>query len=1139
MKKISFLFSLLLLSLIGVNAYAQKYSLGEQLSEIPTDGSKVVIQNVGHSKYWNGDADLTAQVGDQSLVIFELTGDQVDGEPTYRLKQVSTGKYIQNVILSGGMDTQDMGGDWIPYTSDPADAFIFTAMPAEKNSADFRKKVTGKFVEGGFVFASTYTYMNNNTLTATYLEAEHVHPYLAPWTGGTEWLLFTVSEAHGAEYIGNAINMYYPNGEPTAEQYAVGTLPGQISQETLDAAKAAFQAAVTAQANPALTDAEAETLVQNLKSTAEALKNTNPVTAGYYYLHDSRGNANHAYDNGSKLLIKGGVTHESPATVNDVAYIFQFIPTGEEGKFYIKNFGTSNYVKFTGANTAYATSSDQFVWTVSKSTFNSSTFNIGKTESDGLWNTYTSQGFISQWNDKKDPGNAFVFTPIPEAEITALVGQVAQNKLNVALNSVYEKAAVLNSQCRVYTCDVPNRTAEGYVTFDQPGLVTDAEQFSSNAKQGNEGTFEGLIDNIDGKSATGTNWYFHSAWQGNIRENHYLQVNLNDAVQKPLFQFAKRSNANGVNDLQVFRLLATNDTTGTWNDEGLYGVSYNQNTIVGNDTIKNGAAMVAPTLSQAYKFFRIVCLKSTGSQQLNGYDFFHIGEFRVYNNAQLDAARSTISQVPAAQVAAFETALADARRELNNKAATQATIDALTQAYDNVKAALPDPSTVNSLLNALKTQLTKLPFSDTPSVGFFPTSAKAAAQTVVDEVSALANSKPNATDWTVAELQATQAKLAEAKKNLEATMVLPTAGKIYTIRTATNSTADGRAANAPVYAVNNGFGTAIRYMAPNQAGADSVKVDDHYGYNWLVESVDAANQTVRLKNMGTGRYMDLQNQLNAGVTLSDTARDIQLSSAYDANSGAMNIKVGTDKYLNTGAAGRIVAYTGDIKGGLNNGAFTMTESALSTDGTFLAVAKGKGQILTMPFDIEGYYGNGKAYSFLGLYATGTDTVLAFQEISGAIPAGTPVYYVAAADENEVSVGVTLNSNGQPTFAFEGKNNNGMYGTVDGAKITKFTSLNFYSATLSPVRASNPEYMRNVGANSGYFSGLAMTTEAGDLQVALPNNVTAKELLNENLTGIGRVLETNKANAIYDLQGRRVQNVKSGLYIINGKKVLVK
>ena len=160
MKKISYLFSLLLLSLIGVNAYAQKYSLGEQLTAIPTDGSKVVIQNVGHSKYWNGDADLISQVGDESLVIFEPTGEEVNGEPTYRFKQVSTGKYIQNVILDGGMDTQDKGGAWIPYTSDPSDALVFTAMAAEQNSADFRKKVTGKFVEGGFVFASTYTYLH-------------------------------------------------------------------------------------------------------------------------------------------------------------------------------------------------------------------------------------------------------------------------------------------------------------------------------------------------------------------------------------------------------------------------------------------------------------------------------------------------------------------------------------------------------------------------------------------------------------------------------------------------------------------------------------------------------------------------------------------------------------------------------------------------------------------------------------------------------------------------------------------------------------------------------------------------------------------------------------------------------------------
>lgn len=1138
MKKISYLFSFLLLSLIGVNAYAQKYSLGDQLSEVPTDGRKVVLQSVGHNKYWNGDADLVSQVGDESLVIFEQTGEESNGEPLYRLKQVSTGKYIQNVILHDGMDTQDAGGDWIPFTSDPNDAFKFTAMAAERNSTDFRKKVTGTFTEGGFVFASNYTYMNNGTLTATYLDAEHVHPYLAPWTNGTEWLIFNVSEAHGSEYIGNAINIYYPNGAPTTDQYPVGTFPGQYSQAAIDAGAAAFQEAIDAQSNTSLTEAQAEAIVQKLKATSEALQHRNPVTAGYYYLQDSRSTAYQIYDNGSKLSIKPNVTHESPAAVSDVAYIFQFIPTGEENKFYIKNFGTNNYVKFTAANTAYATSSEQYAWTISNSTFNSSTFNIGKSANDGLWNSYTTQGFISQWNQKNDPGDAIVFTPVPATEVEALTSQVAQHKLNVALDELYTKSAALYSASKLYTADVPNRTAEGFVTFAEAGLVTDASQFSSNAKQGNEGTFEGLIDNADGKSTTGNQWYFHSAWQGNVKEQHYLQVALSAAVQKPLFQFAKRYNANNINDLQLFRLLATNDSTGTWNDEGIYSVNYTQNAIVGGDTIKAGAAMVAPDLSQAYKFFRIVCLKSTGTQNLNGYDFFHIGEFRIYNNAQLDAARSTLSQVPAATVTAFETSLRKAHQELNNKAATQATLDALKQAYDNFNAALPDPSTVRTLLNSLKAELPKLPFSDTPTVGFFPTSAKTAAQAVIDEINALSDSKPTANDWTVAELQNAQTKLGNAKKALESAMVLPEAGKIYTIRTATASTTDNRAANAPVYAVGNSLEQALRYMHPNQSGADSVKVDDHYGYNWLVESVNAANQTVRLKNMGTGRYMNQQDQQNAGVTLSATAHDIQLSSAYDANSGAMNIKVGTDMYLNTGANGGIVAYGGDIKNGLTNGAFTMTESTLNTDGTFLSVQKGKGQIITMPFDIDGFYGDGKAYSFLGLYDNGTDTILAFQEIAGTIPAGTPVYYVADANESEVNVGVKL-TGGQPTFAFEGKNNNGMIGTVDGAKITKFTSLNFYSGNIAPVRTTNPDYMKKAAANGGYFSGLEMTTTAGDLQVNLPSNVTARELLSENVTGIATLTGDTKGYTIYDLQGRRVQKAQSGLYIINGKKVLVK
>ncbi len=48
-------------------------------------------------------------------------------------------------------------------------------------------------------------------------------------------------------------------------------------------------------------------------------------------------------------------------------------------------------------------------------------------------------------------------------------------------------------------------------------------------------------------------------------------------------------------------------------------------------------------------------------------------------------------------------------------------------------------------------------------------------------------------------------------------------------------------------------------------------------------------------------------------------------------------------------------------------------------------------------------------------------------------------------------------------------------------------------------------------------------------------------IDDDITGINSA-ETNggnKTDIIYDLQGRRVANATKGLYIINGKKVLVK
>ena len=42
------------------------------------------------------------------------------------------------------------------------------------------------------------------------------------------------------------------------------------------------------------------------------------------------------------------------------------------------------------------------------------------------------------------------------------------------------------------------------------------------------------------------------------------------------------------------------------------------------------------------------------------------------------------------------------------------------------------------------------------------------------------------------------------------------------------------------------------------------------------------------------------------------------------------------------------------------------------------------------------------------------------------------------------------------------------------------------------------------------------------------------------TGIGEVQgENGKAQGVYDLQGRKIDNPTNGIYVINGRKVLVK
>ena len=76
-----------------------------------------------------------------------------------------------------------------------------------------------------------------------------------------------------------------------------------------------------------------------------------------------------------------------------------------------------------------------------------------------------------------------------------------------------------------------------------------------------------------------------------------------------------------------------------------------------------------------------------------------------------------------------------------------------------------------------------------------------------------------------------------------------------------------------------------------------------------------------------------------------------------------------------------------------------------------------------------------------------------------------------------------------------------------------------------------------------MNGNDKTLAAHKAFLAIPKTSAAPSFIGFDTTGIDATLNDNgqmiNDNVIYDLSGRRVENPTKGLYIINGKKVVIK
>lgn len=1184
MKKFNYLFTLLLL-LFGVGgAKAQTATVGDSYPDVPAAGDKVFLYSASANSFYCGAASAVAKENDDCLIELVQQGTTDDGLPIFVLKQVSTGLYLKNLVdeLGNWEDTSDKGIAASAFaTSEITEALPLTIMQAQRvdgqpetydPSLDYRCSTT---VEGEnlFVLACANKHPGAAEQERYYFGIYGGIPFNSPYMDTNAWIIYEAIESMPFEALGAVIDKYFPNGVK-AENYPVGDEPGYYDAAAFQAANAAYTEAYNAlsEIGQNLTQEQVDAYTAKLEEAYNTLsKSFKPMKPGYYFIlghgRDQGAVDNWTYPvylNGDEIVWDqaGNVTFPAELTVDHAKYIFQIEDAGD-GLFTIRSFsdgrcigevktdgeGGHTYLEGGASNAPagkYGIKQGSFSLDNGAEYNNAFCISLNGDPSDVHCWHQAGGGRIVGWYSNTNP-DAFRFEAISEARLGSIRDAIEQVQLNAALETAYAGASEAYNMGRSYkTVDVANEE-NGYYNFDDAGLVQDPGQLSSNSEATNEGEKGGSVAFvIDGQGDT----YYHSVWSGATVDPE-ITFDLGGDYKDLVFQFARR-NA-GKNHLAQFKLLASNDGE-NWVDEGIYSVKYDKNGILpgwqaSTDTIRNAVALAGFTLSQPYQYLRLHVTGTTNSEYSNGHLMTHFAEIRVYegefdaeNSQSFYAVEESVRQELADAIAATKAALAAGT-------ATQEIIDRVKAATEAFTAQYPLPRLVTEAKSDVEAYINHLPFAEEAAmkVGNFPMAEKTAAlakiETIVNGVDEVSAASINAA---VEQIQA-------IKDELAATIKMPEVGKLYIIRGATSATAANSGMSAPVYVQGNDLKSELRFIPRKSTSTDEVVVDSlanmehYYNFIWEVESVDQATQTMQLRNVGTGMYM--KNDMTANSTALTPVVEptsVKMVSYLDPAANTVSIVVGkmaddATLYINTAPGGRVVSYyiagsyTAD--GDANSSLKFEEVSSLSGDDediyTYWPVNPNTYQIVTLPFagEVMTMEDDEALYTVDGVNRT--DVSLELSSVSeGSLQVEAGQGFVVKTAPGQRYVMVLLDDRTAPACSFEGILKNSIHGVVTTKNVQDSRALTLYSNGYN-------WYGRNVSGivefrgNSGYFTNLDIIDTKGEVSIELQDKLYA--------VGIDNIeaAPATKDAKIYDLSGRRVSNAQKGLYIINGKKVLVK
>lgn len=1199
MKKITFLFSLLLLFFMGgLTASAQTWKAGEMLDDVPDEDTPVALFHPGTSgdspaRWWAGtNTNTTDVLLDAGLVLFEPTGDYFydpfleDDVPTFRLKDYASGKYLKNVILSDWMDSSDFQGQPVTdWTENEVEAFVFTAMPGEEGAGANPRALVNSMKQsigdGEFVLCSTYTYVTGGETVYTYLGAI-AQPFLAPWQDTNAWQIFSVEEKDVREVLEAKLQEYFPNGVDESV-YPSGSNPGQYNADVVNQVKAIYEEIETALAGEEMTDEEAQNYLAALERAYEMITKEafNPMKAGYYYFKGTNGQ--YMYADGTDMKYTRNETVPEKPTAAAAKFIWKVTDAAADAsgtpRFYFQNYQTKGYASKTKSGDFYTTSEEAVNTVYVTYQPDDSRFNLKFELNSGFMNTYygNAAGSIGEWNSPHDGGSLWYLIALNEADVNALEEAVEAKKRYEELLATFDDAYPYYQAGRSYKADPEDDQEEiDGPDYGVPTSLVNADSWYTCGTnvESLEGSIAGLFDGIIAPSGSfvkndqgeitlgyDNTHYYHTMWSATPTEAPYIAVALSESVETAYIKIAKRINAgNQVNKFSLYSGTLTGMEMSynsiSWSYEGKYNVTFNkgakgtclnadQTAMVTDTVFANATAVVPVEFSKPVRYIKIVP-EIVGNQTYGGFGCYNVGELRIYP-ALYDEDNSSYEQVDPDVADEFSAALNAAKSEISSREATQATIDRLKAALEAFRAQLPDPQQLTDAIKAFNDYYNELPVTQASPIplGFFPaTISEYKGQ--VDEIAETVNPL-----MTRQEILDGVAQVNDLLAQLKAEIKLPALGTYYVIRGRAPETTYKNVRNAPLYAANNATkdayaeledGTvdfnkreAIHYMPYKQDGsqADSVNVNNHINYVWVVEGVSQTAQTIRLRNVGTGTYFGYipDNSLSNPVYLSKEPIEVGVQSAHVSGEGYFNLIVGDGLYANgQPQTGNIVKWSSAR--GNDNSCFDFQEVATLMENTELDLKAGTYAVITLPYGISRFYGNGTAYTCLGQNEGNVE----FKKIENgsSIPAGAPFIYSAAETQKTLNVYLEKNDFGGLVYNMDPLKVKGLVGTLEPMRISVFPSYKLTEGGETTAVSENlSNQYKEIAPNSGYFyfGPDDQTTEVGDLEVALSGYTTGIETIETAVKA--------KANLIYDLSGRRVQKAQKGLYIINGQKVLVK